>query len=601
MSNLTNQGNANTQKQPITIKFTDIHSVKLGEEVIFKEESSSVKKTPVYIHEIAQVTTPKLTLDYLQLVQSVNDHTRVTLGFYNLTPELRDKYLNLAMDKTPILIQYVDPKDLLKTKENDNPEASENDNSKASNNDELKPKILFQGVVTKINAKLKGALYYLEITANSWTIELDLKKKTRSYSKPNLKYTELFKQIESEYPKAVISDIITESTQLGGLILQYQETDWQFLKRIAANFGAGLAVNFLSEKPNLSVGVSKDAGITKIKVDKSNVLKCIAKQAYDYDYTYEDDTKLHYKLTTQQYLNIGYPVEIIDPQQTPQLRQTKQNQQSQQSQQQEQPGLVLYVFRSVGTMKRGEDLIWEHTLIPEQGLTKKWYPNRRIAGISLEGVVLDRINDKALVRLEIDLKHGGAAKDQYNPIRPYSEETYLREFWYYQCATPYTAEGNTGWYCMPEIGDSVEIHFPTEYPTEAFISQSVRKQSKKGPYLKVNDYNTKIFRTKFGKEIRFDPNELTITIQKYVPRQNNQAERVESPELIVLKLNDKNGVTLTTDLPVNINTKNDLAIASNEGSVNITAGSELNVNCNGSSIAMKDGNTFLKGKKVKTN
>ena len=132
------------------------------------------------------------------------------------------------MDKTPILIQYVDPKDLLKTKENDNPEASENDNSKATNNDEPKPKILFQGVVTKINAKLKGALYYLEITANSWTIELDLKKKTRSYSKPNLKYTELFKQIESEYPKAVISDIITESTQLGGLILQYQETDWQF-------------------------------------------------------------------------------------------------------------------------------------------------------------------------------------------------------------------------------------------------------------------------------------------------------------------------------------------------------------------------------------
>ena len=121
-----------------------------------------------------------------------------------------------------------------------------------------------------------------------------------------------------------------------------------------------MAVNFISENTNLSVGISKDAGITKIKVDKSNVLKCIAKQAYDYDYTYEDDTKLHYKLTTQQYLNIGYPVEIIDPQQTPQLRQTKQNQQSQQSQQQEQPGLVLYVFRSVGTMKRGEDLIWEH-------------------------------------------------------------------------------------------------------------------------------------------------------------------------------------------------------------------------------------------------
>ena len=36
MSNLTNQGNANTQKQPIATKFTDIHSVKLGEEVILR-------------------------------------------------------------------------------------------------------------------------------------------------------------------------------------------------------------------------------------------------------------------------------------------------------------------------------------------------------------------------------------------------------------------------------------------------------------------------------------------------------------------------------------------------------------------------------------
>lgn len=597
MSDLTNQGNANTQKQPIAIKLTDIYSVKLGEEVIFMEEPVSIIKTPVYIHEIAQVMTPKLRLDYLQLIQNVNEHTRVTLGFYNLTPELRDKYLNLANEKTPILIQYIDPNDLLKP-ENDNPEAIVNDNSKMGNNDEPKPKIFFQGVVTNINAKLKGALYYLEITANSWTLELDREKKTRSFSKPNLKYAELFKQIESEYPKAVISDVITESTQLGGLVLQYQETDWQFLKRIAASFGTGLAVNFISEKPNLSVGISKDAAVTEITLNELNVLKGVAKHAYDYDYTYDDDTKLHYKLITQKYLNIGYPVKIIDPQQTPQFSQTVQNQQSQQ---QEQPGLVLYVFRSVGTMKRGGDLIWEHTLIPEEGLTKKWYPNRKIAGISLEGVVLDRINDKALVRLEIDMEHGGAAKDQYNPIRPYSEETYLREFWYYPCATPYTAEGNTGWYCMPEIGDSVMIYFPTEFPTEAFISQSIRKQSKDGTYLKVKQPNIKIFRTKFGKEIRFDPNQLTITVQKYVPRQNNQPERVESPELIVLKLNDKDGVSLITDLPVNINTKNDLAIASNEGSVNITAGAELNVNCNGSSVTMKDGNTFLKGKRVKTN
>ena len=571
MSNPNNQGNTSTLKQPIKLKFDNIHSVKLGNEVIYQVAGSKLftsYKSP----KIAQEITSDLTLHYLKLTQSINDHTRIILGFKNLTPEQRDKYLNMADDKTPIIIKYIDP------------------NEKPIDNEGPKSKTFFQGVVTKIASRLEKSLYYLEISGVSLTIELDQQKKTRSFSRPTLKYADLLKQIENEYPQAVISDFTIGEQQLGTFILQYQETDWQFLKRIAAKFGTGLTVNYTSEKPNLSIGVPESNGITQInlsKPKKSNVLKCIAKNTYNYDYTYEDDTKLQYQLIIENYLNIGDPVSL--------------KKDEKKDQQQDQTNPLLYVVRSVGTIIDGSDLNWEHTLTPELGLTKMWYPNQKIAGVSLEGVVKDRIKDKALVELKIDIDHGGAAKDQYNPIRPYNENTYLEEFWYFSCATPYTAEGNTGWYCMPEIGDTVMVHFPTEYPTEAYIAQSIRKQSGDTPNLKLDQPNVKIFRTKFGKEIRFDPKELKITIQKYVPKQNNQPARVESPELIVLKLNDTDGVSLITDLPVNISSKNDLTIVSHEGNVNITAGAELNIACKDSSIAMKDGNTHVKGKRVKTN
>ena len=44
-------------------------------------------------------------------------------------------------------------------------------------------------------------------------------------------------------------------------------------------------------------------------------------------------------------------------------------------------------------------------------------------------------------------------------------------------STIYSSPDGTGWYCMPEKGDSVRLYFPNENEAEAYVNSSVNEQS----------------------------------------------------------------------------------------------------------------------------
>jgi hypothetical protein len=83
-----------------------------------------------------------------------------------------------------------------------------------------------------------------------------------------------------------------------------------------------------------------------------------------------------------------------------------------------------------------------------------------ITGISLKGKVLDIIKDKLKVQLEIDNSQNRS------------------KAWKFSYATPYAAEGHSGFYCMPEQRDTVLINFPTHKESDAFGTNSIRKTNK---------------------------------------------------------------------------------------------------------------------------
>lgn len=53
-------------------------------------------------------------------------------------------------------------------------------------------------------------------------------------------YSELLNQVAADYADAAFRDVITQNASIGQFIVQYEETDWEFSRRLASHFHTGL-------------------------------------------------------------------------------------------------------------------------------------------------------------------------------------------------------------------------------------------------------------------------------------------------------------------------------------------------------------------------
>lgn len=143
-------------------------------------------------------------------------------------------------------------------------------------------------------------------------------------------------------------------------------------------------------------------------------------------------------------------------------------------------------------------------------------------------------------------------------------------------STVYSSPDGTGWYCMPEIGDSVRIYFPTEKEHHGYIISAVHVSNNdcNSNITKINqsNYTTsnqsksnyeseaprsnpdyKSFKSKHGKEMLFTPNSILFT--------NNNGMKVE--------ILDDEGISIISDKKVNIISEEEINIESTTGSIKL--------------------------------
>ncbi|OAB35032.1 hypothetical protein [Paenibacillus glacialis] len=85
------------------------------------------------------------------------------------------------------------------------------------------------------NTHVNG-VYYVEIESLSGSIQLDTQKRKRSFQDISMTYDTLLKNILKEHPGADISCNIGEGLPIGEPIIQYEETDWELINRLASHF-----------------------------------------------------------------------------------------------------------------------------------------------------------------------------------------------------------------------------------------------------------------------------------------------------------------------------------------------------------------------------
>jgi hypothetical protein len=451
-------------------------------------------------------------LTELQIVRRLNQHT--TLYYTGIIPEThQDRYIRTAStDDTLTVLQMTGTG---------------------------KAEPLFMGITSHIGIKAAHGIYYLEVEGVSHTGRLDIKLRDRSFQDRNMKYGELLQEISSAYPGGVIRDLVGKGAELSQFTLQRNETDWQFLKRLASRFNTVLIPDDRTEHPRLCFGLpEKQRSVAVIADDLpcrvGKNLAGYADLAANYLQSITETDFTYFAVATGRYYPLGSQVTFRD--------------------------IPLVVAQSVAAMKNG-NLRYEYLFCPASGLKQKPIFNRQITGAALEGEVIETDRDRVRVHLEIDQRQAKG------------------KAWWFPCFSFYTAEGNSGFYCPPQNGDRVRVYFPTSREEEGVVMHSVRKD--KRSCAKTQNPDVKYFGTNYGKELMLSGAELSLTAK------DTKEGKIQ------IKFNDDAGVEIQSDSEIELTARKDM-LFDLDRKVVIKAKDEVQLICGDSSIDL-DGVVHLKG------
>jgi phage baseplate assembly protein gpV len=147
---------------------------------------------------------------------------------------------------------------------------------------------------------------------------------------------------------------------------------------------------------------------------------------------------------------------------------------------------------------------------------------------------------------------------------------------WYPYATVYSTPDGTGWYCMPEPGDTVRLTIPQQQERDAFVTSSVHVETDSADR---KDPSHKVFKSRYQKEVRFTPDSIVIT--------NNRGTMIE--------LTDAEGIRIVSAHSVMLEAAEDLTITSDTGSLIVAGDSSVNFKQKGTSIQLDNGISFAGG------
>ncbi len=118
-------------------------------------------------------------------------------------------------------------------------------------------KPLFYGVIDHISTKKDGDSMVLLLEAWDATRIMDTDRRLRAFQNTEMKLQELLDEVMKTYPGADYKFHIPNSS-IGQFVMQYEETDWEFLKRFFSKYYVALYPDPAFDAVRLQAGESPD-------------------------------------------------------------------------------------------------------------------------------------------------------------------------------------------------------------------------------------------------------------------------------------------------------------------------------------------------------
>ena len=110
--------------------------------------------------------------------------------------------------------------------------------------------IYFNGVLQSVKIKCRESVYYLEVYAVSNTVLLDTVKYKRSFQDNSQTYKSIVESVIKSSGASVTYN--APELTVENIILQYNETDWEFVKRLASHTEDVLIPKQIANLPSIS-------------------------------------------------------------------------------------------------------------------------------------------------------------------------------------------------------------------------------------------------------------------------------------------------------------------------------------------------------------
>lgn len=375
--------------------------------------------------------------------------------------------------------------------------------------------IIFDGLAQDIRATFEGQVYYLEVWGVSHTVKADTGILSRSFQDAGMSYAQIADKMAGENGLAV--SVEAPPLSVNNILLQYQETNWEFLKRIASHNHSVLLPSI--DSPAFYFGLPKGRQKGSLLSYRFSVGKNLGRyRKYSgAGVAISPDDSMEYVVTADDsVLSIG---DTVDYEGSP------------------------LIVKDVQIHLKDAVLTCRYVLCKENGLKTPVSYHQHITGLVLPGQVLEVKDDTVKVLLCVDESQDTAAAYAF----PY--------------ITPYSAENHTGLYLMPEVGDMVNIQFPTENESAAVALSSYRQMGSD----RTGNPDIKYLRTPHDKEIKITEKEILITAKTGG---------------LYIRLNEDNGIEIFTEHGITVNTLSNMDVNA-AGHIVFTAGTDIVMNTGG--------------------
>lgn len=316
---------------------------------------------------------------------------------------------------------------------------------------------IFRGFIQDIKIHSEGGLKKLTVRAMSNTGMLENGRHLRTFQDEKQTWKDLVEVIRLSHENTQVIYNIDKNVMTDGLIVQYKESDWEFLKRLASENKTVIVPDCTNDFICFFFGIPVKRSIAEYALDDYSTKR------YK---TVDNKEQIEYLISSRDNVELCEVFTIL--------------------------GEQYFIYEIWGELKENE-FVYNFSLRKSNGFETLPVGNKRITGASIMGRVL-------------------MVKDELVRVKLFSDEDYgsAKRLWF-PFATVYSSPDGTGWYCMPEEGDQIRVYFPDEQENHAYVISAVHHEDTRG--LRKNP-DEKFIRTKYDKEVRFSSDRILITNHK---------------------------------------------------------------------------------------